>query len=59
MPPDVGLTECLKLRNFFDPDTYIPNQKFEFKTFGLIFLVLRMMMKLILLLIVFKIVVLL
>lgn len=20
MPPDVGLTECLKLRNFFGPD---------------------------------------
>ena len=21
MPPDVGLTPCLKLRSFFDPDT--------------------------------------
>ncbi|CAF1236453.1 unnamed protein product [Adineta steineri] len=29
MPADVGLTECLKLRNFFDPDTNIDDDEMD------------------------------
>jgi len=28
-PPDVGLTECLKLRNFFDPDTIADDDEID------------------------------
>ena len=38
MPPDVGLKECLKLRNFFDPDTYDNTINFPFQFSLFVFL---------------------
>ncbi|UJR10065.1 hypothetical protein I4U23_014287 [Adineta vaga] len=29
MPPDIGLTQCLKLRNFFDPDTIADDDEID------------------------------